>query len=69
MMEGKDRVVTVHVRVTWKTPHGGDNDVEAEAVYDTIKWRIEQCLAVNICGQVGVVPGTEKMELLYGITI
>ena len=69
MAEEIDRFVTVHVRVRWKTPAGQSNDAESDLVYDTIKWRIEKCLAVNVCGQVGVIPGTEKMELLYGITV
>lgn len=68
-MSDVDRYVTVHVRVRWKTPADQLNDEDTDLVSQTIKWRIEKCLAANVCGQVGVVPGTEKMELLYGTAI
>ena len=67
--EYENRYITLRVRVHWKTPRGETNDDDTDLVYQTVKWRIEKCIAANVCGQVGVVPGTEKMELLYGVTI
>jgi hypothetical protein len=65
----QDRYITLHLRVHWKTPEGMDNDEDSWAVYQAVMERTERCLATNICGQVGVIPGTEKMELLHGTVI
>lgn len=69
MSETFDRSLTIHVRVHWKTPVDSLTDKDTDEVYDVVKKRIEHCLASNICGQVGEVPGTTKMELIYGTVI
>jgi hypothetical protein len=69
MSDPYDRHITIHVRVHWRTPEDQFNDAESDEVFEAIKTRIEQCLATSVCGQVGVVPGTAQMELLYGVLI
>ena len=69
MSDDLNRSITIQIRVEWKTPRGQLNDEDTDAVYHAVQSRIEQCLAHNICNQVGMVPGTAKMELLYGTVI
>lgn len=69
MSDPYDRHITLNIRVRWQTPPGHLNDEDTDEVYEAVKQRIEDCLAANVCGQVGAVPGTEQMELLYGVVI
>lgn len=69
MSDPYDRHISINIRVRWQTPEDQFNDADSDEVYTTVKSRIEDCLAANVCGQVGAVPGTEKMELLYAVVI
>lgn len=69
MSKEYNRYVTLNFRIHWQTPEGQLNDEETDEVYAALKWRLEKCIAENVCGQVGAVPGTEQMELLYGVVI
>ncbi len=59
--------ISVNLRVKWKTTD--DRDVLTDEAYSVVMGRIEKCLAANVCGQVGAIPGTEKMEILYSVSV
>lgn len=64
------KVISVNLRIKWKT--SGEfafDDEVTDQVYSVVMGRIEKCLAANVCGQVGAIPGTEKMELIYSISL
>lgn len=62
--------ISVNLRVKWKTSEEfAFNDAVTDEVYSVVMGRIEQCLAANVCGQVGAIPGTEQMEILYSVSM
>ena len=62
--------ISVNLRVKWKTSSEfAFDDAVTDEVYSVVMGRIEQCLAVNVCGQVGAIPGTEQMEILYSVSM
>ena len=65
-----NKFISVNLRVRWKTsPEFEFDDAATDEVYSAVMGRIERCLAANVCGQVGAIPGTEKMEILYSISM
>lgn len=65
-----NKYITVNLRVRWKTTEEfAFDDAATDQVYNVVMGRIEKCLAANVCGQVGAIPGTEKMELLYSVSM
>lgn len=62
--------ISVNLRVKWKTSKEfAFDDAVTDEVYSVVMSRIEQCLAENVCGQVGAIPGTEQMEILYSVSM
>ncbi len=70
MSKEYSKSISVNLRVKWKTTkeYAFDDGVTDE-VYSVVMGRIEKCLAANVCGQVGAIPGTEKMELTYAVSM
>lgn len=70
MSKEYDKSISITLRVKWKTSREfAHDDASIDEVYSVVMGRIERCLAVNVCGQVGAIPGTEKMEILYSVSM
>lgn len=69
MAKEYDKFISLQIRVVWKTsPEYAFDDDTTDEVYSVVMGRIKKCLAANVCGQVGAIPGTEKMEIQYSAT-
>lgn len=65
-----NKAISLTIRVKWKAnPEHEFCDKTTDQVYAEVMHRIERCLANNIAGQVGAIPGTEKMEVVYSVSM
>lgn len=65
-----NKAISLTIRVKWKADAEHEFcDNTTDQVYNEVMRRIERCLANTVAGQVGAIPGTEKMEVVYSVSM